>query len=242
MREDFLEEAGHGVRLLKEAMDRLPHVYFNMKDREGRIMAINPANCKLCNIRCELDAIGMTSTDLFPGVLAKAYQSKDRSVLKSGKPLTDVFEDHPADLSSTMQISNRYPIRNANNEIIGTCCVYYRCPGKSGPTDWQQRLQTVVSHIEAHYAEGLNTPQLAEIIHTSPTTFHRQFTQILGVTPNEYITTIRINAAMKLLEETNRLLSDIALAVGFYDQSHFTRSFKKARGITPGEYRRKHRS
>jgi len=44
------------------------------------------------------------------------------------------------------------------------------------------------------------------------------------------------------LEETNRLLSDIALAVGFYDQSRFTRSFKKARGITPGEYRRKHRS
>lgn len=90
-------------------------------------------------------------------------------------------------------------------------------------------------------AEPLDTCQLAKLIYSGTTNFHRQFTQILGVTPNEYITTIRLNAARKLLEETDQLVADIATAVGFYDQSHFTKAFKKARGLPPGAYRRQHR-
>ena len=80
-------------------------------------------------------------------------------------------------------------------------------------------------------AEPLDTCQLAKLIYSGTTNFHRQFTQILGVTPNEYITTIWLNAACKLLEETDQLVADIATAVGFYDQSHFTKAFKKARGL-----------
>ena len=49
-------------------------------------------------------------------------------------------------------------------------------------------------------------------------------------------------AARKLLETTDKLLSDIAQEVGFYDQSHMTRAFKTIRHVTPGEYRRKHRA
>ena len=53
--------------------------------------------------------------------------------------------------------------------------------------------------------------------------------------------TIRLNAARRLLEKTDRLVSDIAVATGFFDQSHFTKIFKRERGVTPGEYRRHHR-
>lgn len=48
----------------------------------------------------------------------------------------------------------------------------------------------------------------------------------------------RIAAARRLLEETDDLLSDIATATGFFDQSHMTRAFKAMRDLTPGEYRR----
>jgi AraC-like DNA-binding protein len=45
-----------------------------------------------------------------------------------------------------------------------------------------------------------------------------------------------------MLEETDKLISDIAGESGFYDQSHFTKTFFRERGLTPGEYRRRHRN
>lgn len=238
---DFFTQAGPNVRLLKEVMDHLPHIFFNLKDDIGRIMAINPANCARCNIRREQDAIGKTSLDLFPRVLAENYHTAHLRVLKSGRPLIDWIEDHPADRSNAEQVSSLYPVRDITGKIIGTCSVYYCRPEQKGPTDWQRNMQTITDYIAAHYAEPLDTSQLAKLIQAATTSFHRKFTQILGVTPNEYITTIRLNAARKLLEETDQLVADIATTVGFYDQSHFTKAFKKARGLTPGAYRRQHR-
>ena len=50
------------------------------------------------------------------------------------------------------------------------------------------------------------------------------------------------SAARRLLETTDTLVADIATETGFFDQSHLTKLFKHERGITPGEYRRRHRS
>ena len=60
---------------------------------------------------------------------------------------------------------------------------------------------------------------------------------VIGMRSDEVFTPAR-----KLLETTDMLLSDIAQEVGFYDQSHMTRTFKTIRHVTPGEYRRKHRA
>ena len=102
-------------------------------------------------------------------------------------------------------------------------------------------MKRVTAFIDRHYAEDLTIAQLAAHVPTSPSTLHRQFQRIMGITPGDYLTTIRLNAARQLLETTDRLITDIAQSVGFYDHSHFTKAFKKARGLTPGEYRRLHR-
>ena len=48
----------------------------------------------------------------------------------------------------------------------------------------------------------------------------------------------RLNAARKLLTTTEKSVADIAVEVGFFDQSHFIKAFKRERGTTPGRYRR----
>jgi AraC-like DNA-binding protein len=58
-------------------------------------------------------------------------------------------------------------------------------------------------------------------------------------TPRELIVRMRVQHACDALRETSTSLADIALESGFYDQSSFTRQFKKHLGITPGEYRRR---
>jgi len=51
---------------------------------------------------------------------------------------------------------------------------------------------------------------------------------------------VRITAARTLLETSDRTIADIACETGFYDHSHFTRTFKRIVGISPGLYRKNH--
>ena len=74
----------------------------------------------------------------------------------------------------------------------------------------------------------------------STSRFECIFVETFGMPPLRYVNLMRVNAARSLLENTDKLLSEIATETGFFDQSHLTRVFKKERGITPGQYRRLH--
>jgi AraC family transcriptional regulator len=65
----------------------------------------------------------------------------------------------------------------------------------------------------------------------------RVFRRHNGCSPGEYLRRIRVRRACRLLADTDRPLSAIAYDTGYADQSHFTRHFKRAMGVTPGEYR-----
>ena len=204
LQSDFLRKAGPNAATFKAAMDALPEVAFYMKDAEGRIMALNRRNCDICNIHDELDAVGLRSSDIFPGPLAQSYIANDQIVQK-------------------------------------TRCIYNQAPSVDGAPDWHQILKPVTEHIAKHYAEDITVDGLAAMVETSPSNFRRQFTHTFGISPGRYLTAIRLNAARKLLETTDKLVSEIAVETGFWDQSHLTKLFKRERGLTPGEYRRRHR-
>jgi transcriptional regulator GlxA family with amidase domain len=54
----------------------------------------------------------------------------------------------------------------------------------------------------------------------------------------EYVLSLRVQEAQRLLATTRMSLGGIAAATGFYDQSHFTKRFRKVTGVTPSEYRK----
>lgn len=86
------------------------------------------------------------------------------------------------------------------------------------------------------YMQDLTLDRLAEAAGLSRFYFLRAFRREVGVTPHAYLTGRRIAAAKALLDGAQPL-SEVALACGFYDQSHFSRAFKGATGLTPGQYR-----
>ncbi len=92
-------------------------------------------------------------------------------------------------------------------------------------------------HLDEGYMQDLSLTDLAAIAGLSRYHFLRAFRREVGVTPHTYLTGRRIAAAKRLLAGAEPL-SVVALACGFYDQSHFTRSFKGCTGLTPGQYRR----
>ena len=238
---EFLRKAGPNAATFKAMMDVLPEIAFYMKDAEGRIMALNRRNCDICNIHNELDAVGQHSDDIFPPALAQSYIAHDALVRKTGQPMVNIRDTHTADRTNDCHVKNVFPLFDQTGTLIGTTCLYYKCPSVDGAPDWHAILKPVTEHIAKHYAEDITLEFLAAMVGTSVSSFRRQFTRTLGISPGRYLTAIRLNAARKLLETTEKLVSEIAVETGFWDQSHLTKLFKRERSITPGEYRRRHR-
>jgi len=99
------------------------------------------------------------------------------------------------------------------------------------------QLRQVAEFIHAHIDQPINLPQLAAVASLSPFHFHREFKRSTGLTPGKYIFQLRIERAERLLSESNLPLAQVALQVGFADQSHFTAAFRRATSITPRAYR-----
>lgn len=237
----FLRKVGPNADVLRQMMDCTDGLYFYMKDSKGRIMALNRLNCELCNIRDETDAIGRTSADIFPKAFAKDYMDLDKEVLRTGKPVLNRITEYPADKSFRLMDSNVWPLKDRRGRIIGTARVYRVISAAESKTDRYGRMREVAAFIADNYAKKLLLADLAAIAGMSESRFKHVFAQTFAATPGRYITTIRLNAARRLLEESDDLLADIAAATGFFDQSHMTRAFKAMRGLTPGEYRSRHR-
>jgi AraC-like DNA-binding protein len=90
-------------------------------------------------------------------------------------------------------------------------------------------------YLKAHYAENISLSELARIADLSRFYLLKIFRRRLGVPPHEYQTQLRVARARKLLRQGSSIL-DAAIATGFFDQSHFSRNFKRITGRTPGKY------
>ena len=238
----FFRKAGPNIEILRQMADSMPDVLFNIVDCENRVVAFNKANCANCNFHDESEIVGRRIEDAFPAVLADAYISLYTEVRESGIPVRNRFCAHGADRSTELRMTNVFPIRNGKGRVIGTATFYRPVSNGDITPEWYGALRKAIAHIDRHYKEDIPLADLAVTAGMSKSTFRRVFTMRLSISPGEYISTIRINHARKLLAETSATVDQIAHECGFYDQSHFTKIFKRMRGITPGEYRRRHRT
>jgi len=95
------------------------------------------------------------------------------------------------------------------------------------------KLQQVVDYIHAHLDRDLSLKELATVVQMSAHYFSQLFKQSTGITPHQYVIHCRIERAKELLMQRKLTISDVAKVVGFVDQSHFHRHFKRLVGITP---------
>ncbi len=99
-------------------------------------------------------------------------------------------------------------------------------------------LRKAIVFMNQHLHENISLEDVANAINLSPTYFSRVFSNEMKMTYIEYLTMIRIQESKKYLVDTNQSISDIALRLGFSDQSYFSKVFKKLEGTTPGKYRK----
>jgi transcriptional regulator of acetoin/glycerol metabolism len=109
-----------------------------------------------------------------------------------------------------------------------------RACGGLSPSTLRRIHEYVDSHLDRHIA--LET--LAATAELSLYHFARTFKQTEGTTPHAFVLERRLAKARELLTDSSLSLSEVALAVGFADQSHLTRRFREIVGVSPGQFRR----
>lgn len=100
-----------------------------------------------------------------------------------------------------------------------------------------RRMNTVLEYISENYHDKITTAQLAKLCYLSESHFCRFFKNAIGKTAIAYINEYRIEKAAVMLCNTDESITAIALAVGFDDVNYFSRTFKKIKKVTPGEYK-----
>ena len=99
-------------------------------------------------------------------------------------------------------------------------------------------LETVKEFLRESFPEPPALDELAKAAGVHPTHLARVFRQFEHCTVGDYVRQVRIEYARQRMLTSHEPLVQIALAAGFADQTHFTRSFKRITGMTPSEFRR----
>ena len=102
----------------------------------------------------------------------------------------------------------------------------------------QYKLQQIIDYISAYLDRDLSIRELSNVVQMSPHYFSRLFKITTGITPHQYIIRCRIERAKNLLQQNQLSIANIAKEVGFADQSHLHRHFKRLVGVTPKSYLR----
>jgi AraC family transcriptional regulator len=103
------------------------------------------------------------------------------------------------------------------------------------PPGW---LRIVRDLLHDRFQEELSLEEIAAAAGVHPAHLARVFRSHHGCSVGDYLRGLRVEFACRQLSSTDAALIDVALSAGFADQSHFTRCFKQATGLTPGQFRR----
>ena len=238
LRREFAKKAGPQIGLLVAVMENLPNVSCTVKNADGRILYTNRYNASVSGWSSVDDMLGYTSEELYPPDQAAVYAGRDREVFETGKPIVDRIYGFVADRSSDLNCVTVRPIDGLDGSRIGTVTVYYRAQNKMKAANWYDPIRKSIAYLNEHVAESVSVERLAAISHYSVAQFRKLFEQLTQMTPSEYVLRTRVNKARTLLTTTDRRIADIAVETGFCDHSHFIKSFRRATGLTPNEFRR----
>ena len=100
-----------------------------------------------------------------------------------------------------------------------------------------KRIQETARWIESNADQPLPLVSLAAQACMSPYHFLREFKRVIGITPHQFILSLRLRNAAKRLRHSDEPVLQIAIESGFSDLSEFHRRFRRMLGVTPGEYR-----
>lgn len=206
----------------------------------GDLMIFNPRDNHSCeqidNNTLDYRCINIKE-DIMMDIMEAITGHRDIPYFKS----TVIFHGEQVDLlkdvhEMIMNRSKEFVKEESLLFLIGQLVELYAEPFEVKVEVNNQLLVKTCNYMKENFSNVIKLDQLSAISGLNKFILLRLFTKEIGITPYQYLLTIRINKAKELLESGIEPL-DVAMSTGFTDQCHFTNYFKKFIGITPGQYR-----
>ncbi len=243
---DLVARAGGfavGSAVLQRLFDEAPDLAFFLKDREGRYLVVNRSLAERHGFAEAGELVGKRPSEVCPGPFGQVPTEQDARVLRTGRALVNHlemqwFRPH----RPCWCLTTKLPLRNEHGEIVGLIGFSRDLREPVPVEDVPGQAALVLEEFETNFGDPVSPRELARRAGVSPARFARLVKRIFGITPTQFITRTRLQAASRFLGETDRTVSEIAHECGFCDHSAFTRAFRSATGLTPTQYRERERA
>jgi transcriptional regulator GlxA family with amidase domain len=161
-------------------------------------------------------------------------------VIESDAPLVGIVELFPNRLGEPEWfITDKIPLHYQSGEVAGVCGMVRSFEGTRSSLQPYMELLPVTDYLKENYMRKVSMPDLAGRVGMSLRKLQRRFQETFKTTPQKYICKLRVLQACELLSGSSLPVTEIALQVGFYDHSAFSKKFSEIVGISPREYRKR---
>lgn len=225
-------------QMLEALFGSLPGASYFIKDRASRFMGGSPRFARNLGAKSVEKMLGKTDYDFSADFLAEAFQKDDQQVMETGVPILNRIELVPArDGSLDWLSTTKVPLYGNDGEIVGLAGVSHIIHDTDAVYAGHPEMHRIVDYVRAHYREKVTVADMAAVGGISVSSQERLFRKTFGLTPMVYMRKTRLNAACRMLRETEQSLAEIAAECGFSDQTNMTRAFRTELKITPMRYR-----
>ena len=212
------------------------HEYEGIGDNRQLILDVPRASLALPE-RMFSRAAALVMNDALTSVVREAasyaaWIETEHPLCVPGADRHDDGADAPASVSFATERARRLAWITAARmaQLLGE---HIGAPAPSARLDYAR----VDNWLRAHLSEPLRVVDLAAHCGFGERRFHQLFAEAFGTTPHRYLQRLRLDTALVLLFDSRQTLTDVALTVGFADQSAFTHAFTRRFGIAPGQWR-----
>ncbi len=219
--------------------DHLTDLVFFFKNRAGAYVVVNRSLAERCGFQRKSDLIGKTADQVYPEPLGQRYRQQDDNLLQTGKPFLNQLELQIYPSRSTgWCITHKVPLKGKQQEVVGLVGISKDLHAPSEKSEDYTPVADTIQYIQTHFDSPLKVSDLARRAGLSAYQFEQRMYRIFELTAGQFIQKVRMDAAVRRLEETEDAIVQIALDCGYSDQSTFSRQFKQVVGLSPGQYRR----
>ena len=225
------------LRAMAGLLEDLPHVMFCAKDRAGTYLVVNQAFADRAGVREPSAVVGRCAPDLFDAELAASYTRQDAELWSSRQPLRNQLEliTRP-DGALGWYVTTKVLVADVDgSEFLASLSVDLRAAGDA-PTA-HAGVAAAVDYARRHCTEHVLVGDVAAAASMSVVQLERTIRRIIGISVRQLLVRFRVERAIALLATTDSTLPEIAARCGYYDQSAFTRQFRRVVGVSPGAYR-----
>ncbi|MAS91750.1 MAG: hypothetical protein CMO55_01025 [Verrucomicrobiales bacterium] len=227
------------VKSLFGLFEHMPELYFFVKDEEGRFHYANVALIERLGLPNREAIVGTTDFDRYPREIATVLLSSDQEALETKSPVVDRLEVLYNQVGILEWFSTtKYPVLTDSGKAVGVVGFTRNVSKQRNLYLQHSAASKVIDFISRNPDCLLTIEDLARKFSISSRQLHRQFKELLGITPQEFVLRSRIHAAAATLRSSDESIASVSEKFGFCDQSAFTKRFQKVIGITPAKYRK----